>query len=184
MPKTPFFCQSVGMQDLSDEDEPIEPSRSAGERGRRGRIQHRANGEWRMAATRSSWEVSLSTMYAVTFRSTWMCIQQEAYDCWRPWQSWCEKYACVNYDTYFLVRICLVESANNVILFDQCRGRAGKVGPLCHSIPGMQCSKNNGSSIYRPFRGHNLTSYLFLWRERKTSLYITVNVVHGAIGHS
>jgi len=95
MPKTPFFCQSVGMQDLSDEDEPIEPSRSAGERGRRGRIQHRANGEWRMAATRSSWEVSLSTMYAVTFRSTWMCIQQEAYDCWRPWQSWCEKYACV-----------------------------------------------------------------------------------------
>ena len=46
-------------------------------------------------------------------------------------------------------------------LFDQCRGRASKVGPLCHSIPGMQFSQNNGSSIYRPFRGHNLTLYLF-----------------------
>ena len=30
------------------------------------------------------------------------------------------------------------------------------------------CSHNNGSSIYRPVGGHNLTSYLFLWRECKT----------------
>ena len=45
---------------------------------------------------------------------------------------------------------------------------SAKAGPFCHSIPGMQCSQNNGSSFYRPFRGYNLTSYLFLWRECKT----------------
>ena len=49
------------------------------------------------------------------------------------------------------------------------RGRAGNVGPSakvapCYSSPGMQCSQNNGSSIYKPFRGHTLTSYWFLWR--------------------
>ena len=47
-------------------------------------------------------------------------------------------------------------------------GPSAKVGPHCHSIPGMKYSQNNGSSIYRPFRGHNLTSSLFLWRECKT----------------
>ena len=41
-------------------------------------------------------------------------------------------------------------------------GPSAKVGPLCHSIPGMQCCQNNGSSIYRPFRRHNLMSYLFV----------------------
>ena len=98
--------------------------------------------------------------------------------------------------------------------FTALRGSAGKVGspakvgPLCHSIPGMQ---SNDGSIYRPSRRHNSMSYLFLWRESKTvsianvcfryfslnssyalqtphshklSGYITVNVVHGAIRHS
>ena len=47
-------------------------------------------------------------------------------------------------------------------------GPSAKVGPLCHSIPGMQGSQSNDSSIYRPYRGHNSTSYLFLWRKCKT----------------
>ena len=49
-----------------------------------------------------------------------------------------------------------------------CRGRAGKVGlaakvgPICHSIPGIRCSQTNNSSIYKPSMGHNSTLYLFL----------------------
>ena len=29
-------------------------------------------------------------------------------------------------------------------------GLSAKVGPICHSIPGMQCSQTNNSSIYKP----------------------------------
>ena len=47
-------------------------------------------------------------------------------------------------------------------------GLSAKVGPICHSIPGMQCSQTNNSSIYKPSMGHNSTLYLFLWHKCKT----------------
>ena len=50
-------------------------------------------------------------------------------------------------------------------------GLSAKVGPICQSIPGMQCSQTNNSSIYKPSMGHNSTLYLFLLTQMQNVEY-------------